>query len=100
MIDRDVRWRNQYGLGMRKGIEAVLPVVISDTGRSHASVRHGLNEQKNVGLIYGSSPKRKGLQHAVDRLLVSAEHVAGERLWHRLDLRKHRTKVRISEDGQ
>jgi len=42
---------------VRKGVVTVLPVVIPDPGRSHSSVRHGLNEQENIGLIYRASPE-------------------------------------------
>jgi hypothetical protein len=63
---------------VRERIVAVLPVVIPDTGRPHSAIRHGLNKQENVGLIYRTPSERKGLQHAVDRPLITAEHVAGE----------------------
>ena len=71
---------------MRERIVAVLSVVVPHAGRSDPSVRHRLNEQENIGLIYSTSPECKGLQHAVDHTLITAEHVTGERLWPRLDL--------------
>jgi len=53
---------------------------VSPARTSNSSVRHGLNELENVGLIYSTAAERKGLQHTVDRLLVAAEHVTGEGL--------------------
>src|SRR5271155_5699021 len=86
VIDCHVCRRYQDRLSVGKGVEAILPVVISDTGRSHSSVRHGLNEQEDVGLIYCTPSERERLQHTVDCLLVAAEHIAGKRPGHRLDL--------------
>ena len=80
MIDGHVRRRYQDRLGVRERIVAVLPVLVPDAGRSHSPVRHGLNEQENVGLIYGAPAERKGLQHTVNRLLVAAENITGEGL--------------------
>src|SRR5215831_11417844 len=80
MIDSHVRRRYQDRLGVGERLVAIFPVVIPDAGRSHSPVRHGLNEQENVGLIYSTAAERKGLQHSVDRLLVAAEHVTGEGL--------------------
>ena len=85
---------------MGQGVIAILSVVIADPGCSYSSVRHGFNKQKDIGLVYSASSEGKRLQKAVDCFLVPAEHVAGERLWHRLNLRDQRTKVGISEDGQ
>jgi hypothetical protein len=85
---------------VRERIEAVLPVVVPDAGRSHSPVRHGLNEQEDIGLIYGSSAERKRLQHTIDRLLISAEQVAGKRFGERLDLREQLFKFGVSEDRQ
>ena len=86
MIDSDVGRRYQNRFGVRERIVAILPVVVPDARGSHSSVRHGQNEQGNIGLIYGATAERKGLQHAIDRPLISAEHVAGKRLGERLDL--------------
>jgi hypothetical protein len=59
MVDHDIWWGNQDGFGMRKGVIPILPVIISDSGRSHSPVRHGLNEQKNVGFIHGAPPNER-----------------------------------------
>ena len=85
MIDSYVGRRYQNPIGVREKIVAILPVVVPDARGSHSSVRHGLNEQENIGLIYGATAERKGLQHSVDRLLISAEHIAGKRFGERLD---------------
>ena len=80
MVDCHVWRRYQDGLSVSKGVETVLTIIISDTSCSHSSIRHGLNEQENVGLIYGAPAERKGLQHTVNRLLVAAENITGEGL--------------------
>ena len=85
---------------MRQRIVAVLPVVVADTGCSHSTVWHGLNKQENIRLIYRAATERKGLQHAVDHLLVAAENVSGEGFGKRLDLLNKFSKVGISENRQ
>src|SRR5713101_670072 len=86
VVDCHVWGRYQDGLSVRKGVEAVLTVIISDPGRSYSSIRHGLNEQENVGLIYRASSERERVQHTVDRLLIATKEIAGKRSGHRLDL--------------
>src|ERR1700751_5496067 len=99
MIDLHVGRRYEHGLGVSKGIVPILTIVISDAGVSHSSVRHGLNEQENIGLIYRASSKGKGLQDAVDCFLVLTEHIAGKRFRERLDFCEQRAEVGIGEDG-
>src|SRR5215510_15710519 len=50
VIDSHVGRGYQNRLGVREGIVAVLPVVVPESRSSHSSVRHGLNEQKDIGL--------------------------------------------------
>src|SRR5215813_8327624 len=88
VIDSHIRRGYQDRLGMRKRIIAIFPVIMSDAGRSHSSVRHGLNEHEDIGLIYGAPAERKRLQHAIDRLLILAEQVDSKRSRERLDLRE------------
>src|SRR5262249_50230535 len=88
VIDSHIWRRYQNRLGMRERIIAIFPVIIPDAGRSHSSVRHGLNEHEHIGLIYGASAERKRLQHTIVRLLISAEHVGRKRSRERLDLRE------------
>jgi len=71
---------------MCKRVNAVLPVIVYDAGRSHSAVRHGLNEQEDISLIYRAPAERKRLQDTIDRCLISAEHVAGKRFGERFDL--------------
>lgn len=77
VIDNYVGRRYQDRFGVRERIVAILSVVVPDARGSHSPVRHGLNEQRDIGLIYGAPAERKGLQDSIDRLLISAEHVAG-----------------------
>src|SRR5262249_12609823 len=102
VIDRHIRRGYQDRLGMRKRIIAIFPVIMSDAGRSHSSVRHGLNEHEDIGLIYGAPAERKRLQHAIDRLLILAEQVDSKRFRERLDLREYFPRseyVRIGNIG-
>src|SRR6202035_4659218 len=49
VIDGDVGWGDQDRLGMCHRVEAIFAVVMPDAGGSDPSVRHGLNEQENIG---------------------------------------------------
>src|SRR5580658_1923678 len=77
MFDGYVRRRYQDGFGMRERVETILPIIIPDARGSNTPVRHGFNKQEDIGLIYGATAERKRLHHAIDRLLISAEHVSG-----------------------
>jgi len=100
VIDRHVGRGNQDRLGVREGIVAVLPVVVPQARGSYSSVRHGLDEQEDISLIYGAAAEGKGPQHPIDHLLISAEDITGERFGQRLDLRDQLSKVGVGEDGQ
>ena len=96
VIDGDVGRRYQDRLGMCERVVPILAVVIPDAGGSDPSVRHGLNEQENIGLIYGAAAERKGLQHPIDRRLISAENVAGKRCGERLYFCEQLSKVGVN----
>jgi DNA-binding NtrC family response regulator len=66
---------------VRERIVALFPVVVPDAGRSHSPAGHRFDEQENVSLIHSTPAERKRLQHSVDRPLVAAKDVTGERFW-------------------
>src|SRR6516164_11296984 len=66
VIDSNVGRGYQDRLGVREGIVAVLPVVVPQSRSSHASIRHGLDEQKDIGLVHSAATEGKGPQNAID----------------------------------
>src|SRR5246127_3905114 len=100
VVDRHVRQRYQDRFGVRERVVSRFPVVVPDARGSHSSVRHGLNEQEDVGLIHGAPAKRNRLQDPIDGLLISAEDIAGKRFGERLDLLNKLSKVGVIEDRQ
>lgn len=85
---------------MRERIVAVFSVVVPDARASNPSIRHGFDEQEDVGLIHGAPAEREGLHDPIDCPLISAEHVAGKRLGERLDLGEQLSEIGVSEDRQ
>src|ERR1700730_12027422 len=57
MFDRDVGRGDQHRLGVYKGIEAILAIVVALPGGSGTHERHGLDEQVNVHQIHAASTK-------------------------------------------
>src|SRR5215472_14154467 len=100
VIDSYVGRRDENRFCVCERIVTVLPVVVPQTRGSHSPVRHGLNEEKDIGLVHGAAAKGKGLQHMIYGLLVSAKYVTGEGLWQGLDLVEQLSEVGVSEDWQ
>src|SRR6202163_1503163 len=77
MFDRDVGRGDQHRLGMCKGIEATLAIVVAHPGGSGTTERHGLDEQVNVHQIHAASTKGQPADEPVDSFLMSTADKAG-----------------------
>src|ERR1700689_821141 len=71
---------------------------MTDTGISDPAKGHGLDKQVNVYLIDRAAAEGQARQEVIDRLLISAEEEAGERLRMLLHLANGRIHVLVGED--
>src|SRR5580692_1282782 len=98
MFDCHVRRRDENRFRMRQSVKTGLAVIVADARKSHASERHGFNEQMNVHLVDRATAERQAREEVVDRLLVTAEKETGKRFWMLLHLANRRIHVFIGKD--
>src|SRR5580704_14786379 len=100
VFDGDVGWRNENRFRVRESIKPGLAVVVTYAGISDAAKGHGFDKQVNIHLIDRAPAERQAREKVIDRLLISAEEEAGERLRMLLHLANGRIHVLVGEDWE
>src|SRR5271169_5071381 len=98
VLDGHVGRRNENRFRMREGVKPGLAVVVTNAGISEPAKGHGFDKQVNVYLIDRAAAERQAREEVIDRLLISAEEEAGERLRMFLHLANGRIHVLVRED--